>query len=189
MLKYLVFIFTFSLSCQVFAVLDFLMKKSEDLVKVSLYSDAIVDLLQEVAPDTSLKKSVQDGRNQTSKMSQEAQNLYYVGEDTRSVLSGPDLGSESLEQNIRSSSDYLKKLKSLGLKAAILGTDGVTALSTIQTNQTLEQIRKNQATEIAMQQKLQQRQVRKAAVEEAKMHNFILEQRAIRKASGSGLRQ
>lgn len=188
MLKYLIFISTFAVSCEVFAVLDFLMKKSEDLVKVSIYGDAIADLLQEVAPDTSLEKSVQNGKNHSSKISQDAQNLYYVGDETRSVLSGPDLGNESLEQNIRSSSDYVRKLKSLSLKAAVLGTDGVTALSTIQTNQTLEQIRKNQATEIALQQQMQTRQVKKSAVEEAKMHNFILEQRAIRKATTRGAR-
>ena len=73
-------------------------------------------------------------------------------------------------------------MKSFLAKLALLGTDGVTALSTIQTNQTLEQIRKNQATEMAMNQETQQYQLKKQALEDSKMRSFIIKQRATRKA-------
>ncbi len=90
------------------------MHRSEDLLKTAIYGDTIAELIKEVAPESGLEKSAHNGRLHASKLSQEAQNLYYIGEDTRSILSGPDIGSDSLEQNIKSTTNYINKLKSLG---------------------------------------------------------------------------
>lgn len=180
--KYLVFIFLILSSSNCYAFMDFISKKSEDLAKTGLYADAVEDLLTEVTPDTDLQRVAQENQIRTSKITNDAQNLAYLSDDTKSILEGPNLGHESLDENIRASSNYVRKIKSLVAKLAVLGTDGFTALNTLQTNQTLEQIRKNQAIEIALAQQYNQRKNTKDAVEDSKMRGFILQQRAIRKA-------
>ncbi len=167
------------------ALMDYLAKKSEDVLKTAMYADAIADLVGEITPDTELEKRAKSTRDLGLKLNQDLNNLYYIGEDTKSVLNGPDLGSESLETNIRASTNYIRKVKRLGLKVAALGTDGFTALNSLQTNDTLEQIRKNQALEIAIVQSHAQKQIVKNAMEEAKMRNFIAKQRSIRRVNNS----
>ncbi|MGZ3769350.1 MAG: hypothetical protein ACXVCP_08480 [Bdellovibrio sp.] len=183
-------IFILSLtSFNCYAFMDFISKKSEDLAKSSLYADAVADLLTEVAPDTDLQSVAQENQVRTSKMTNDAQNLSYLSDDTKGILEGPNLGHESLDENIRASSSYIRKIKNVVAKLAVLGTDGFTALNTLQTNQTLEQIRKNQAIEIALAQQYNQRKATKESIEDSKMREFILQQRAIRKASFSTARQ
>jgi hypothetical protein len=180
--KLLILLLALLLSLKSQAFTDFMMKKADDLAKVGVYTDAISELIGEIAPDTNLQRSAVQTRDASRKIHQEAQGLIYVGTDAKSLLLGPDIGSDSLEQNLRSSTEYINKMKSFLAKLALLGTDGVTALSTIQTNQTLEQIRKNQATEMAMNQETQQYQLKKQALEDSKMRSFIIKQRATRKA-------
>ena len=163
--------------------MDYLAKKSDDVLKTALYADAIADLIVEVTPDTELEKRAKSTRDFAFKVNQDMKNMYYIGEDTKSVLNGPDLSNESLETNIRASTNYIRKVKRLTLKLAALGTDGFTALNALQTNETLEQIRKNQAMEIAIAQNQAQKQIVKEALEDAKMKNFIAKQRAIRRVN------
>ena len=167
------------------AFLNFMAKKSEELAKSAMYADAIAELTYEIAPDSALEKGAKQSREDSEKMRQDVQNLYYVGEDAKSIVQGPDLGSENLETNIRASTSYIRKVKSLSLKLAALGSDGLTALNTLQTNQTLEQIRKNQAAEIAISQSYNQKKLRKDALEDSKMRGFIARQRAIRHLSAN----
>lgn len=188
MFKSIVILPIFFVASPAFAIVDFMSKKAEDLAKVAFYTDAIADLVSETAPNSSLEKTAKESRDRSSKIYQDAQNLYYVGEETRSLFSGPDIGGDNLEDNIRASTNYIKKVKNLSLKLAVLGTDGFTALNSLQTNQTLEQIRKNQAAEIAMAQQYNQAKAQKESIEDSKMRGFIIQQRAIRKASLSQAR-
>ncbi len=183
MLKSFIVGCVFCWSFHAHAFLDFMAKKSEELAKSAMYADAIAELTYEIAPDSALEKGAKQSREDSEKMRQDVQNLYYVGEDAKSIVQGPDLGSENLETNIRASTSYIRKVKSLSLKIAALGSDGLTALNTLQTNQTLEQIRKNQAAEIAISQSYNQKKLRKDALEDSKMRGFIARQRAIRHVS------
>lgn len=165
------------------AFLDYSAAKAEDLAKTVMYTDAIADLTKEVIPDSELEKSARESRDQALKYNQDAQTLIYVGNDARGVLTGPDFSDQNLEANIRATTSYVQKLKNMSLKIAALGTNGFTALTTLQTNETLEQIRRNQATEIALSKQYTQSKMKKEALEDSKMRSFIIEQRALRKAS------
>lgn len=183
MLKFIVFINILFVVFDAQAFLDYSAALAADMAKISMYTDAINDLTKEVVPDSELAQSAKESRDQTMKFHQEAQNLIYVGKDASSVLAGPDFSDKNLESNIRATTNYIQKLKSLTAKMALLGTNGFTALNTLQTNETLEQIRRNQATEIALSKQYTQSKMKKEALEDSKMRSFIIEQRALRKAS------
>jgi hypothetical protein len=109
--------------------------------------------------------------------------MSYLSQNTKSVLSGPNLTSRRLDQNIRQTARYIKRSKDLAKKVAILGTNGVAAMSAIESNERLDEIRKNQATQLALDANYQQMQMRKEINESKKWESFIADQRAIRRAS------
>lgn len=183
MFKFIVFLNILFVVLDAHAFLDYSAALAADMAKTSMYVDAINDLTKEVVPDSELAQSAKESRDQAIEYHQEAQNLIYVGKDASSVLSGPDFSDKNLETNLRATTSYIQKLKNLGLKMSLLGTNGFTAFSALQANETLEQIRRNQAADLAFSKQYTQSKMKKEALEDSKMRSFIIEQRALRKAS------
>lgn len=168
---------------QAFAIFDWAAARAEDALKAAYYADAISELVQAVSPDDEIAQASRTLSEQTHNLRSEAQSMQYLSQDTKSILSGPDFTGKRLDQNIRQTARYIKRTKDLWGKVAILGSNGVATMSAIEANDRLDEIRKNQAAQLALDANYQQMQMRKEVVESKKWENFISEQRAIRRAS------
>jgi hypothetical protein len=164
-----------------FAFLDFIGDQAKKAVEVAAYTDAVVDLSGEIATDDDVKVGAQDIRRRSEAMRATSSNLRYVSRSTRSVLNGPDWSSRRLETNIRSTTDYIRRVKRLVARAALLGTDGVTAFNTTETNVALNEIQKNQQTLILQNEDAKLREIERESEDRKQWAEFSDRQRRIRK--------
>lgn len=172
------------------AVLDFLASRAEEAAKTSMYMDAVYDLFSEVVPDSSMERVSRELRDENQKLSSEMYDLHFLGEDIKGLLDGPDVVGPRLDENLRSTTNYLRRGKRVAMQLALLGSNGLTAMNGLQTNATLLEIQKNQATLIAQNQKKEIYQARQEIKDSRDWQNFVKKQRNYRNAtlyhSGSG---
>ena len=174
-------------SSQAFAFFDWAIQKSEDLAKGVVYLDAVSELIEAATPDPEMAEATKDLSKDTRLLRAHARDLSYLSQDTRSLLEGPDWKSSRLDRNLRETTRYINRTKALASKIAVLGTQGVTAISAIETNDKLEEIRKGQAAQFALDASYQQLMMKKEIEESLKWESFIDGQRSLRRSAMSSV--
>lgn len=168
------------LSLPSFAFLDFIGEQAKKATEVAMYIDAATELASEVSPDTDLENGAKDIQRRSEALRSEASSLRYVSRSTQSLLNGPDWSSRRLDANIKTTTSYIRRLKSLFLRAVALGTDGVVALNTTETNVALNEIQKNQQAMILQTTNAQLRDFEREQEESRQWSKFSEQQRKIR---------
>ncbi len=166
-----------------YAFLDFIGEQAKKAKEVAAYVDAASDLAREVTPDQDLEKSAKDIQRRAEVLRSEASDLSYLSRSTQSILKGPDWSSRRLETNIRSTTDYIRRLKRILSQAIALGTDGVVALNTTETNVALNEVQKNQQALIMQNSELQLREMEREQEEAKRWSDFSARQRKLRNGS------
>lgn len=166
------------------AFLDWVGEEAKKAVEVAAYADAVTELMGEVSPNEQLKEGAKDLNLRAEKLRSEASTYRYLSSATQSVLKGPDWSSERLETNIRSTTDYARKLKRLVGRIAALGMNGATALNTTETNIALNEVQKNQQVLILQNEESKVRDFEKEHEEAKTWTEFSEKQRALRSESG-----
>ena len=116
-----VFFLVFFFSNSSYAFLDFVGEQAKKAVELAAYVDAAAELSSEVAPDKDLEDGAKDIQKRAEVLRSESSNARYLSRSTQSVLKGPDWSSRRLETNIRATTDYIRRLKRLLIRAAALG--------------------------------------------------------------------
>lgn len=163
------------------AFLDFVGDQTKKAIEVAAYADAVTDLVEEINPDSELQAGSRDIQKRSDRL---RNSLHEVGSFTRatqSVLEGPDWSSERLETNIRATTNYIRRLKRLLLRVAALGTDGVIALNTTETNVALNEIQKNQQALIMQNASLQIHEMEKEQEDRKQWAQFSDQQKKLRR--------
>lgn len=159
------------------AFLDFIGEQTKKAAETAAYTDAVADLASEMSPENELKSGALDLKNRAERLRSEANETRYLTQTTKDLMSGPDWTSKRLETNIRNTTDFVRRLKRLISRIAILGTDGATALNTAETNVALNAIQKNQQSEIMIQQELKISQLERENEEAKVWQQFVMNQR------------
>lgn len=174
-----------SLTVPCYAFLDFVGEQAKKAVELAAYVDAAAELVGEVAPDKDLENGAKDIQRRSEALRAEASNVRYLSRSTQTVLKGPDWSSRRLETNIRSTTDYIRRLKSLLVRAAALGTDGAIALNTTETNVALNEVQKNQQTMIMQNADMQLREMEREHEEGKQWATFSEQQKKIRNSEAN----
>ncbi|MFP5519665.1 MAG: hypothetical protein ACLGGX_07155 [Bdellovibrionia bacterium] len=175
-----VFCIVFLFSVPSFAFLDFIGEQAKKAVEVAAYVDAASELASEVAPDKDLENGAKDLQKRSEALRSDASNIRYMSRSTQTILKGPDWSSRRLETNIRSTTDYIRRLKRLLIRAAALGTDGAIALNTTETNVALNEVQKNQQAMIMQNADAQLRDMEREQEESRQWTAFSNQQRKLR---------
>lgn len=176
----LIFIVTLLTSIQAYAFLDFIGDQAKKAVEVAAYIDAAAELSNEIAPDKDIEEAAQDIKRRTESVRNEASTAKSISNSTQALIKGPDWSSKRLETNIRSTTDYIRRLKSLLVRAAVLGNEGTIALNTTETNVALNEVQKNQQTLILQNTNRDLREIEKEQEEFKQWKLFSSTQRKIR---------
>ena len=163
-----------------YAFLDFVGEQTKKIAEVSAYMDAATELSSEVLPDKDLEAGAKDIQRRSEAIRNETSRLKYLSHTTQNVLNGPDWSSKRIENNIRSTTEYVKRLKQLIAKAMVLGNEGAIALNTTETNVALNEIQKNQQTLILQNSEAELRKMEKEHEEARQWSMFTESQRKIR---------
>ncbi len=174
------FVVVFLFSVPSHAFLDFLGEQAKKAVEVAAYVDAAGELAAEVAPDKDLENGAKDIQRRADILRSDSSNVRYLSRSTQAVLKGPDWSSKRLETNIRATTDYIRRLKRLLIRAAALGTDGAIALNTTETNVALNEVQKNQQAMIIQNADAQLRDMEKEQEEARQWSAFSAQQRKLR---------
>ena len=170
----------FLFSVPSFAFLDFIGEQAKKAVEVAAYVDAASELASEVSPDKDLENGAKDLQKRSEALRSEASNIRYLSRSTQTILKGPDWSSKRLETSIRSTTDYIRRLKRLLVRAAALGTDGAVALNTTETNVALNEVQKNQQAMIMQNADAQLRDMEREHEESRQWTAFSQQQRKLR---------
>jgi hypothetical protein len=164
-----------------FALLDFVGEQAKKATEVAAYADAVADLSSELSPDEDLKTGAVDIRKHSDAAMAQSSKLRYLSRTTKSVLSGPEWSSRRLETNIRSTTEYVRRVKRLAGRVAILGTEGAVALNTTETNLALNEVQKNQQTLILQNEDAKLREIEREQEQARQWNEFSDRQRKIRR--------
>jgi hypothetical protein len=165
------------------AFLDFIGQQARDAAAAAAYADAVTELAGEISPDGELTTGAKDISARADKLRRDTDNLKTLSQSTQNILMGPDWSSKRLDANIRSTSDYVKKIKRVIARIAFLGTPGVTALNGTEANISLMEIQKNQQAMILQTEDSKLRLIEKEHEENKSWMEFSQKQRLLR---GSG---
>lgn len=164
------------------AFLDFIGEQAKKATEVAAYADAVSELSEELIPDESIQNGAKDIQRRSEAVRKESSNLRYVSRSTKSILNGPEWSSRRLENNIRSTTDYVRRFKLLIGRIAILGNEGAIALNTTETNVALNEVQQNQQTLILQNEDARLRELEKESEESRQWAEFSERQRRIRKS-------
>lgn len=167
--------------CQSWAFLDFIGEQAKKAAEAAAYADAVGELAGEIAPDGTIQEGADDVKKRAETLRKNASELRYLSRTSQEILTGPDWSSKRLETNIRNTTDYVRKLKRLIARIAILGTDGATALNTTETNVALNEVQKNQQALLIQNEDTKIRQIEKEREESKNWAEFSSHQRKLRK--------
>ena len=108
--------------------------------------ESALDLLSEVTNDAETQKSNEELRAKIQGITKTAQDSSYTGEDIQDLISPINFSSQRVEQNIRQTISYVRRLKRVLLKLGVMSPQGVTAVNTAETNVSLSQVNQNLTT-------------------------------------------
>jgi hypothetical protein len=175
------FILVLSSPQTAYAFLDFVGEQSKKAVEVAAYADAATELLTEISPDEDLKAGAKDVKKRSEALRSSSSEIRGLSRSAQNVLKGPDWSSKRLDTNIKSTTDYIRRVKRMLVRVAALGTDGVVALNTTETNFALNEIQKNQQALILQNADEQLRAIEKEKEEAESWDRFSKNQRSFRK--------
>lgn len=167
-----------------FAFLDFIGDQSKKATELAAYADAASELIEEISPNSDLKVGSREIKKRADRLRNSIHEVGSLSKATQSVLEGPDWSSKRLETNIRSTTNYLRRLTSLLVRVTALGTDGVIALNTTETNIALNEIQKNQQALIMQNSSHQIHNMEKEQEERRQWAQFSDQQKKLRRQEG-----
>ena len=174
-------VFALSAADPAMGFLDFIGEKADDAVKSAAYVDAVAELTNELDESSPINQTAQDLKRRTERLRTQVSEVYYASDDFKSLLEGPDWSSESLEQNIRYTSRYIRRAKRLLVQLGLVGTDVATAMNTAETNSALNEMLKNQQTQILLQKEERIDHLEKELRREKEWQKFIVRERQKRR--------
>jgi hypothetical protein len=177
---FVIIIFISLIQTKSFAFLDFIGEQAKKAAEAAAYADAVSELAGEISPNEELKAGAEDINKRAELLRSRASEMTYLSRTTQETLKGPDWSSKRLETNIRSTTDYVRKLKRLIARIAILGTDGAVALNTTETNVSLNEVQKNQQALLLQNEDQKLRSIEKEEEERREWQEFASNQKHFR---------
>lgn len=171
--KILIFSIFFGFVDASHAFLDFLGKKADDALSVATYADSVGDLLNEFDGTTSAVSESRQLSEKLHSIANTSNEIRDIGESSRILLRGPNWTSERLDENIRSTTDFIRRAKNTLLRIKALGPQGITAVNTFQTNMALNEIQKNQQLLIYQNEKRNLSEAQKEIEQKVKWMEFM----------------
>jgi hypothetical protein len=165
---------------QCFAFLDFIGEKAAKFAETAVYTDAVAEMLGEVTNDSGIQDGAKEIRRMSQQIKRDMGELQSIGASTKSILEGPDWSSKRLDANIRSTTDYIRRVKRLLSRITFLGAEGATAFNTAETNFALNEIQKNQQAMILQLEDQKLRNLERETQENKRWNSFTQKQRAYR---------
>lgn len=171
-----------------FAFLEFIGGEAKKASEAIAYADTVGELMTEVSNDTEIRDGANTMRKRSETLRSEVREIQGISTSTRMVLSGPDWSTKRLETNIKSTTDYIRRVKRLLARVMALGTAGATAVNTAETNMALNEVQKNQQAMILQLEDQRLREMEKESADAKTWDQFSSKQRNIRfsKAQSSG---
>lgn len=169
-----------------FAIFDFIGNQAQRAMEISAYVSTASDLVKEVSGNNDVEAGAKDVRKRTEALRKSNETIKHMSETSKSILLGPNWTSKRLDENIRSTTNYVKRIKSIIAKSAMLGTSGLTALNSTESNISLNEIQKNQQTLILQNEDARLRQMERENEEISKWHRFSVNQRNLRENKARG---
>jgi hypothetical protein len=166
-----------------YAVFDFIADQAADIAKVSAYTSAVTDLLDEVDPHSPSAEYSKSVKNQADALERSHSEMGHTSREIEFILKGEEFSGRQLDQSIRATTNYIKRVKALLAKAAFLGPDGITAVNTAETNKTLIDIQKNQEILVLQNSQRNLSETEKHVMERRSWREFDQEQRALRQGA------
>jgi hypothetical protein len=162
-----------------FAILDFLAEEGKEATELVAYSAALTDLILEIDPNSEAGEYSRDLSSRINTVQGELATVRGINQSTKSLLSGPDLSSKRVLDNVKSLTMYLRRLKTLLATLGALGTEGAIAVNTAETNRHLSEMQKNQQTQMLLLADSQLKQVERDIAERKKWNNFFAKERGV----------
>lgn len=162
------------------AILDSLVQTSKDSYKAAIIADAAADLYDEVDPGSENIEAIRKFRDRQYQLYNTAQDLYFIGEDVKDFLKGPDLTAKGIEKTMRATTSFIRKGKRLVANLVALGPDGAGALATIQSSATLNEILTNQSLQMADDRNQKLLTAKKEVQKEKDWQDLILREKTVR---------
>jgi hypothetical protein len=159
---------------------DFIADQAREIATIAAYSSAVSDLIDEVDPHSPSADFAKSVRRQADDIQQQQSDVGHMSREVEYLLKGEEFSGKRMDQSIRATTNYLRRLKSLLAKAALLGSAGVTAINTAETNKTLNDIQKNQEIQILQISQRNLIDAEKEARTKKEWQVFADEQKAIR---------
>jgi predicted transcriptional regulator len=159
------------------AQFDFLTDTAKDSAQGAAVVASSIDMLEEIGANASLVEDLTTLQKRINEMNKIINSTNHLSRETKTALMGPQLDpTRRLAENIRYTTNYIRRTKSVLQAVGIISPAAATAINTNQTNMSLNEMLLNQ-------QKQMIRQEEKDAEErerKIKYELFIAEQRAIR---------
>lgn len=168
------------LSQNSYAILDFLASQAKDTAQAVAFADAASDLIREVSPNDELKQKSSELGERAEKIASVSRELNYIDGSMNDMIHGPQWTSRRVDENIRTTSDYVRRLKHLIAEATVLGTQGSIALNTTETNLALNEVQRNQQTMILQNEDQRLSSAEKDVRDRKEWNDFLLNQKKIR---------
>jgi hypothetical protein len=165
------------LSTEAQAFLDTLAQSAKETAKAAAYTEAVSELANELDDKSPVAAAALDLARRTEKLKTDVTSVYYASEEFKSLLQGPDWSSEHLDENIRYTTRYIRRAKRLFVQLGLLGTDVATAMNTAETNSALNEMLKNQQTQILLQKEHEVDSAEKEVSKEKQWNSFIDQER------------
>lgn len=172
-----------TLGHQSHAFYDWLAEEAKDASELAAYSSALGDLIEQIDPDSGAKEYSGEINKRIQKVQSEISSGKNLGVGVQSMLRGPDLSNKRVLDNVKSLTQYLKRLKGILATVGVLGTQGAISINTAETNRHLSEIQKNQQTQLLLLADTQIRQAEQAIEQRKKWGSFLQNERDLRSKS------
>ena len=162
------------------AFLDSIADTMKEVAEAAAVSGAVTDLISEVDQNSAPDKANGEVQQRHKDFKSNVENTQYINNETKRLMNGPDTTSERLSQNIRFTTQFVKRAKGLLTKIGFLSPEVQTAVSTSQINTQLNEGLQNDQALLQLQQEQFHYQKVKDLQEQESWAKFAAQQKAIR---------
>lgn len=179
------FIILVLLPFQSFAFLDFMGDQAKKAVEVATVIESVGSIVDDVTPNDEIKSKNEEIQNRAHEIRRKSNQVNSLNREAEYIFKNPQFGSNRIDDNIRTTSNYVRRLKQMIMKMILLGTDGATTLNTIESNMALNEIQKNQQVLILQNEERKVFEAESTIREKDEWNRFFETQRNIRKGVSS----
>lgn len=135
-----VIILTLIFTNESYAFLDFIAKEAKDLALVVSYTDAASELLEQFNGTEESTVTLRAVQKESERFKSMFNETVYVGKEFQSLKDGPKWNTNSLEQDIRNTTNYVRRLNHFITRAAFLGSDWSAVLGIHEVNNGVQKL-------------------------------------------------